>query len=132
MARILIVDDATFMRKVIADALATGGHQIAGEARTGVEAVERFVALHPDLTTLDIRMPEKDGLAALAEIMSIDPDARVVMCSAAGHQSKVLESIRLGATDFVVKPIQPDRLLRAVQAALEPIARSSPTRPAHG
>jgi two-component system chemotaxis response regulator CheY len=124
MARILVVDDAAFMRKVIADALAAGGHQIAGEARNGAEAVERFRALQPDLTTLDIRMPEKDGLAVLAEIMTIDPHARVVMCSAAGQESKVLQSIRLGAKDFIVKPVQPDRLLRAVEAALDPASRS--------
>jgi two-component system chemotaxis response regulator CheY len=128
MARILVVDDAAFMRKVIADALAMGGHQIAGEAGNGAEAVERFLALHPDLTTLDIRMPEMDGLAALAEIMTVDPHARVVMCSAAGQRSKVLESIKLGAKDFIVKPVQPDRLLHVVEAALDPVSRSSPTR----
>jgi two-component system, chemotaxis family, chemotaxis protein CheY len=119
MARILVVDDAAFMRKVIGEALAAGGHQIVGEARNGVEAVERFLALRPDLITLDIRMPEKDGLATLAEIMTIDPCARVLMCSAAGQESKVIESIKLGAKDFIVKPFQPDRLRCAVEAALD-------------
>src|SRR5579872_4642482 len=106
MARILIVDDATFIRKLIGDALTGAGHQIVGEACNGIEAVDRFQALRPDLTTLDIRMPEKDGLAALAEIMTIDPQAHVVMCSAACQASKVIESIQLGAKDFIFKTIQ--------------------------
>jgi two-component system, chemotaxis family, chemotaxis protein CheY len=120
MARILVVDDALFTRKLIAGALATEGHQVVGEADNGVDAVARFASLRPDLTTLDIRMPNKDGLAALAEIMTIDPHARVVMCSAAADESKVIQSINLGAKDFVVKPIQPRRLLQAIEAALTP------------
>src|SRR5919109_2564868 len=118
MARVLVVDDAAFMRKVLGDALASGGHEVVGQAANGAEAVERFQELRPELTTLDITMPEKDGLAALAEIMSIDPAARVVMCSALGQETKVLESIKLGAKDFVVKPFQPTRLLEAVGKAL--------------
>ena len=85
MARVLVVDDAAFMRKVLGDALASGGHEVVGQAANGTEAVERFQELRPELTTLDITMPEKDGLAALAEIMAIDPAARVVMCSALGQ-----------------------------------------------
>jgi two-component system, chemotaxis family, chemotaxis protein CheY len=118
MARVLIVDDAAFMRKVLGDALASGGHEVVGQAANGAEAVERFQELRPELTTLDITMPEKDGLAALAEIMAIDPAARVVMCSALGQETKVLESIKLGAKDFVVKPFQPARVLEAVGKAL--------------
>ena len=118
MARVLVVDDAAFMRKVVSDALASGGHEVVGEATNGAEAVERFQELRPELTTLDITMPEKDGLAALAEIMAIDPAARVVMCSALGQETKVLESIKLGAKDFVVKPFQPARVLEAVGKAL--------------
>ena len=118
MARVLVVDDAAFMRKVLGDALASGGHEVVGEAANGTEAVDRFQQLRPELTTLDITMPEKDGLAALAEIMAIDPAARVVMCSALGQESKVLESIKLGAKDFVVKPFQPARVLEAVGKAL--------------
>ncbi len=118
MARVLIVDDAAFMRKVLGDALASGGHEVVGQAANGAEAVERFQELRPELTTLDITMPEKDGLAALAEIMAIDPAARVVMCSALGQETKVLESIKLGAKDFVVKPFQPARGLEAVGKAL--------------
>ena len=118
MARVLVVDDAAFMRKLLGDALASGGHEVVGQAANGDEAVARFQELRPELTTLDITMPEKDGLAALAEIMAIDPKARVVMCSALGQETKVLESIKLGAKDFVVKPFQAPRVLEAVEKAL--------------
>jgi two-component system chemotaxis response regulator CheY len=118
MARVLVVDDAAFMRKVVSDALTKGGHEVVGEAGNGVEAITRFQELRPEVTTLDITMPELDGLSALREIMGLDPAARVVMCSALGQESKVLESIRLGAKDFVVKPFQADRVLDAVGKAL--------------
>jgi two-component system chemotaxis response regulator CheY len=118
MARVLVVDDAAFMRKMVTDALTKGGHQVVGEAGNGVEAISQFQALKPDLMTLDITMPEKDGLAALADIMAADPSAKVVMCSALGQESKVLESIKAGAKDFVVKPFQPDRVIEAVGKAL--------------
>ena len=118
MARVLVVDDAAFMRKMVSDALAKGGHDVVGEAGNGVEAVARFQELKPDLMTLDITMPEKDGLTALAEIVAADPSARVVMCSALGQEAKVLEAIKLGAKDFVVKPFQADRVLGAVEKAL--------------
>ena len=118
MARVLVVDDAAFMRKVVSDALVSGGHEIVGEAGTGTEAVKCFQELAPELITLDITMPEKDGLSALRDIIALDPTARVVMCSALGQESKVLESIKLGAKDFVVKPFQADRVLGAVDKAL--------------
>jgi two-component system chemotaxis response regulator CheY len=119
MARVLVVDDAAFMRKLLSDALTSGGHEVVGEAGNGSEAVASFQALKPELTTLDITMPEKDGLAALAEIMAIDPTAKVVMCSALGQEGKVLEAVKLGARDFVVKPFQPARVLEAVGKALD-------------
>ncbi len=118
MARVLVVDDAAFMRKMVGDALAKGGHEVIGEASNGVEAVASYQALRPDITTLDITMPEKDGLAALREIMALDPTARVVMCSALGQESKVLEAVKSGAKDFVVKPFKPDRVIDAVGKAL--------------
>jgi two-component system chemotaxis response regulator CheY len=118
MARVLVVDDAAFMRKMVTDALSGGGHEVVGEAGNGIEAVERYQQLRPDVTTLDITMPEKDGLAALQEIIAADPGAKIVMCSALGQESKVLESIKLGAKDFVVKPFQPDRVLSAIEKAL--------------
>ena len=118
MARVLVVDDAAFMRKMVSDALTKGGHEVVGEAGDGIEAIARYQELRPEVTTLDITMPEKDGLAALREIIAIDPAARVVMCSALGQESKVLESIKLGARDFVVKPFKPERVLEAVGKAL--------------
>jgi two-component system, chemotaxis family, chemotaxis protein CheY len=104
MARVLVVDDAAFMRKMVTDALTKGGHEVVGEAGNGAEAIDRFQELKPDLTTL--------------EIIALDPGAKVVMCSALGQESKVLESIKLGAKDFVVKPFQADRVIEAVGKAL--------------
>jgi len=118
MARILVVDDAAFMRKVLTDALTTGGHEVIGEAANGNEAVARYQEFHPDLTTLDITMPEADGLHALREILAADPAAKVIMCSALGAEDKVLEAIRLGAKDFIVKPFQAERVLDAVSKVL--------------
>jgi two-component system, chemotaxis family, chemotaxis protein CheY len=118
MARVLVVDDAAFMRKMVSDALTKGGHEVVGEGANGVEAVARYQELKPELTTLDITMPEKDGLEALKEIVALDPGARVIMCSALGQESKVLEAVKSGAKDFVVKPFQPDRILDAVSKAL--------------
>lgn len=118
MARVLVVDDAAFMRKVVSDALAAGGHEVVGEGANGVEAVARFQELRPDLTMLDITMPEKTGLEALAEIIAIDPSAKVLMCSALGQESKVIEALKLGAKNFLVKPFKPDQLQEAVDKAL--------------
>jgi two-component system chemotaxis response regulator CheY len=118
MARVLVVDDAAFMRKMVSDALAKGGHEVIGHAANGVEAIAQFRELRPDLVTLDITMPEKDGLATLKDVMELDPGAKVIMCSALGQESKVLESIKLGAKDFVVKPFQADRVIDAVAKAL--------------
>src|ERR1700722_18651134 len=89
MARVLVVDDAAFMRKLLSDALVSGGHEVVGEAGKGAGAVVRYQELRPELTTLDISMPEKDGLTALGEIMALDPAAKVIMCSALGQASKV-------------------------------------------
>ena len=118
MARVLIVDDAAFMRKMLSDVLAKAGHEVVGEGANGTEAVAQYQSLRPDIMTLDITMPEKDGLSALKEIIAMDPQARVVMCSALGQESKVLEAIKAGAKDFVVKPFQPDRVLDAIGKAL--------------
>ena len=118
MARMLVVDDAAFMRKVLSDALTAGGHEVVGEAADGNQAVAQYQELRPDLTTLDITMPDKDGLAALRELIALDPDARVIICSALGQEAKVLEAIKIGAKDFVVKPFDAERLLGAVAKAL--------------
>ena len=118
MPSVLIADDAAFMRMMIKNILSEAGYEIVGEAENGSVAVSRYRELKPDLTTMDITMPEMDGLAALTEIRGLDPAARVVMCSAMGQQSMVIESIQAGARDFIVKPFQPDRVLEAVQKAL--------------
>ena len=118
MARILIADDAAFMRMMIKNILTQNGHEVVGEAANGEEAVARYAELRPDVMTMDITMPEKDGIEALKEIIAADPAARVVMCSALGQETKVIESIRSGAKDFVIKPFQHDRVLSAVTKAL--------------
>ena len=104
MARILIVDDAAFMRMMLKDILTKGGFEIAGEAADGNEAVAKYNELKPDLVTLDITMPNKDGIQALKEIKAADPNATCVMCSAMGQQSMVIDAIQSGAKDFIVKP----------------------------
>ncbi len=118
MARVLITDDAAFMRMMIKNILTQNGHEVVGEAANGVEAVDQYSALKPDITTMDITMPEKDGIQALKDILVADPGARVVMCSALGQEAKVIESIRAGAKDFIVKPFQQDRVLSAIEKAL--------------
>ena len=115
MARILIVDDAAFMRMMIKDILVKNGYNIAGEAENGVKAVEKYQETKPDLVLMDITMPEMDGIQALKKIKAIDANASVVMCSAMGQQAMVIESIQSGAKDFIVKPFQADRVIEAVQ-----------------
>ncbi|WP_282600090.1 response regulator [Patulibacter sp. SYSU D01012] len=118
MANVLVVDDAAFMRKMLSDVLTKAGHEVRGEAANGADAVKQYQELRPELVTLDITMPEMDGLEALREIIALDPSARVIMCSALGQESRVLESVKLGARDFVVKPFTPDSVLTAVEKAL--------------
>ena len=115
--KILVVDDAAFMRMMIKDILLKAGFEVVGEATNGAEAVVRFSELAPDLVTMDITMPEMDGIAAVKEIKKIDPNARIIMCSAMGQQQMVLEAIQAGARDFVVKPFQADRVIDAVRKA---------------
>ncbi len=117
--KILVVDDAAFMRMMIKDILVKNGYDVVGEASNGAEAVVRFRELEPDLVTMDITMPEMDGITALKEIKKTHPHARIIMCSAMGQQAMVLEAIQAGARDFVVKPFQADRVLDAVKKALK-------------
>jgi len=116
--RILIVDDAAFMRMMLKDILTKNGYEIAGEAENGRRAVELYKELKPDAVTMDITMPEMDGIAAVKEIKKIDPGARIIMCSAMGQQLMVMETIQAGAKDFVVKPFQQERVLQALEKAL--------------
>ncbi|MFH1440671.1 MAG: response regulator [Candidatus Omnitrophota bacterium] len=117
MANILIVDDAVFMRKMLSDILSKDGHKIVGEAENAKEAVALFKKLKPDIITLDIIMPEFDGvnsMGAIKEIAKIDSEAKIIMVSAMGQQEMVVEAIQSGAKDFIVKPFQPSRIIEAV------------------
>lgn len=107
-----------FMRTMISDILSQAGFDIVGEAATGLQAVEKYRQLKPDLVTMDIVMPDMSGIDAVREIIKDDPNARVLMCSAMGQQALVAEAIQAGAKDFLVKPFQPSRVLEAVQRVL--------------
>ena len=119
MPNVLVVDDAAFMRLMLREILTKNGWAIVGEADTGVEAIALYHELKPDVVTMDITMPEMDGLTALRQIMQQDPAARVVMCSAMGQQAMVIESIQAGAKDFIVKPFKPERVIEALSKSLE-------------
>ncbi len=116
--RILIADDLSFIRMLQKEVLTEGGYQIVGEASNGREAVEKYRALTPDAVILDITMPGMNGLGAMQEILALDPGARVLICSAVGQQSVILEAIRAGAKDFIVKPFKPERLAGAIRRLL--------------
>ncbi|RXZ76950.1 response regulator [Paenibacillaceae bacterium] len=116
--RILIVDDAAFMRMMIRDILSKNGYEVVGEAQDGAQAVEKYKELKPDLITMDITMPEMDGITALKEIKKLDGDAKVIMCSAMGQQAMVIDAIQAGAKDFIVKPFQADRVVEAIKKTL--------------
>ncbi|HKK01550.1 MAG TPA: response regulator, partial [Desulfuromonadales bacterium] len=108
--RVLIVDDALFMRNMLRDILTGAGFEVIGEASTGKEAVGKYRSLQPDLVTMDIVMPECSGIEALGEIMRDNPQARVVMCSALGQEALVLQAVQEGARDFIVKPFKEERV----------------------
>lgn len=118
MARVLIVDDAKFMRTLVKDALTSAGHQIVGEAENGNQAIEMYKNLSPDLVTMDITMREKDGLEAASEILKVDKSARIIMVTALGQEDLLARAIKMGVKDFVVKPFPPERLQQAAQKAL--------------
>jgi two-component system, chemotaxis family, chemotaxis protein CheY len=115
---VLVCDDAAFMRSLLSDILARGGFEVVGEASNGSEAVDKFRLLKPDLVTMDILMPDMGGIDAVREIVRIEPGARVLMCSAMGQHSLLLEAIQAGAKDFIIKPFQPSRVLEAVHRVL--------------
>lgn len=118
MAKILLADDAAFMRKVIKDTLSKNGYTDLYEAVDGVDAVEKFNEIHPDLVIMDITMPNMDGLEALKAIRTIDGNATVIMCSAMGQESMVIDAVRSGAKDFIVKPFKAERMLKTVSSVL--------------
>jgi len=118
MAKVLVVDDATFMRTLVKDALSSAGHEILGEAENGNQAVKMYQELKPDLVTMDITMREKDGLEAASEILKLDSTARIIMVTALGQEELLAKAVKMGVKDFVVKPFPPERLQQAAQKAL--------------
>jgi len=116
---VLIVDDTKFMRNILKNILKKKDLEVVGEASNGREAIERFRELKPDIVTMDIIMPEVDGIQAVKEILKIDANAKILMCSAMGQQALVIEAIQAGAKDFVIKPFQPTRVLEAVDRTLQ-------------
>ncbi len=118
MAKILLVDDAAFMRMMLKDILTKNGYNVVGEAENGAQAVEKYNELKPNLVVMDITMPEMDGIQAAKAIKGADPNALIIMCSAMGQQAMVIEAIQAGAKDFIVKPFQPDRVLEAVKKVI--------------
>ncbi len=114
MLKVLLVDDAAFMRMRCAKLLTENGYSV-DEAENGQEAVEKYQAIKPDLVLMDITMPVMDGLTAVTEIRKIDPDAKIVMCSALGQQNTVMSAIKAGAKDFIVKPYQPEKILSTIK-----------------
>jgi two-component system chemotaxis response regulator CheY len=117
-ARVLIVDDALFMRTMLRNIFVESGFEVVGEAGNGNEAIERHRELRPDLTTMDIVMPERNGIDALKAIIAADPGARVVMCSALGQESLIIEALEAGARDFIVKPFKPAKVVEVAQKVL--------------
>jgi two-component system chemotaxis response regulator CheY len=118
MAKIMLVDDAAFMRMMLKNTLTQAGYTDLVEAEDGAKAVEVYSAEKPDLVFMDITMPNKDGLETLKEIKGMDPGATIVMCSAMGQEAMVMDSIKSGAKDFIVKPFKPERILSTVKKIL--------------
>ncbi len=118
VARVLIVDDAKFMRLTLSNMLANGGHEVVGEAENGIEGVKLYRKLNPDLVTMDITMPEMSGIDAVKLIKGEYPDAKVIICSAMGQQKMVVKAIEAGAKDFLVKPFDEARVLDAITQVL--------------
>lgn len=118
MATVLLVDDSMFMRKCLSDILIGEGHEVIAEAEDGDEAIQLYRQLEPDLVMLDITMPERNGLGALNHIMTLNPEANVIMCSALGEETVVQECLDTGAKAFVIKPFDPEEVLEAVGKAV--------------
>ena len=119
MANVLVVDDAAFMRLSLKQILEKNGHTMIAEAADGLEAITKYTEYKPDVTILDITMPEMNGLDALAHIKEKDPNAKVIICSALGQQEQLARAIQLGAKDFIVKPFEADRMIAALNQVLE-------------
>jgi len=119
MARILVADDASFMRQMIREIVEAEGHEVVAEASDGVEAIDMFRAHHPELVTMDIVMPRRSGIDAVKGILELDSGANIVMCSALGQETLVTEALQAGAKDFIVKPFKPDSVIKTIRKVLE-------------
>ena len=119
MTRILVADDASFMRQMIREIVEAEGYEVCGEASDGIEAVDLFKELHPDITTMDIVMPRRSGIDAVRAVVELDPGARIVMCSALGQETLVSEAMEAGAKDFIVKPFKPESVLSTLKRVLD-------------
>ncbi len=115
MSKVLIADDTAFMRMTLKNILEKNGYEVVGEAEDGVQAIEKYKELNPSLVTMDITMPNLDGIAAIKEIVKNDPEAKIVVCSAMGQKALVIEALNAGAKDFIVKPFQPDRIIDSLK-----------------
>ncbi|MDK2903191.1 MAG: two-component system, chemotaxis family, chemotaxis protein CheY [Clostridiales bacterium] len=114
----LVVDDSAFMRKVVKDMLAESGYDKIYEAGNGIQAVERAAQVKPNIVTMDITMPDMDGIQAVKELLKVSPKSNVIMCSALGQKNMVLEAMRSGAKEYVIKPFEKSRLMEAIQRVL--------------
>lgn len=112
---VLVTDDTAFMRMSLRNVLEKNGYVVVGEAADGEEAVAKYKELRPDIVTMDITMPKKDGITAIREILEFDPNAKVIVCSAMGQKPMVIEALTAGAKDFLVKPFQPERVIEALR-----------------
>jgi two-component system chemotaxis response regulator CheY len=118
-ARVLIADDASFMRQMIREIIEPEGYEVVGEATNGMEAVKLYLELQPDLVTMDIVMPKRSGIEAVRSILAEDPQAQVVMCSALGQETLVMEALQAGAKNFIVKPFKPDAVISTLDRLVE-------------
>ena len=116
---ILLADDLSFMRMIQKEILSEKGYNIVGEASDGIEAVEKYKKLRPDVVILDITMPNMNGLEAMKKILEFDPDAKIIICSALGQQKLIVEAIKAGVKDFIVKPFKPERMFSAIEKAIK-------------
>ena len=119
MSRVLVADDASFMRQMIRDIIDPEGYEVVGEAADGVEVVEKYKELHPDIVMMDIVMPKRSGIDAVKIIVEMSPQAKIVMCSALGQETLVMEAIQAGAADFIVKPFKPEAVVSTLKKVLE-------------
>jgi|SRR5690554_844858 len=116
MKKILVVDDASYMRMMLKEILEDNGYEVIGEAANGAEAVKKYQELMPDVVTMDITMPEMDGIEAVKKILSMFPEAIIIMCSAMGQKNLVMKSLEAGARDFVVKPFEAERIIQTLES----------------